>query len=142
MTTLSGVDSSSTSQRSHASSWLETRLRQMGKGSLAELSADDRAAVAQEAQNHASHLYIKSILTIAVTCLIALILIPGAFILGGLALLGTLLFTHPAIFIPLLCAVGVGSIYGVKKGIEHGPALLDRWFVEPFRQARQMQEIH
>lgn len=140
MAALSTV-TSSTVQRSHRDIWLQAKLQEMGKNSLAELTPAERARIAEEAQTAGSRLYIKSFLTTAAICLLALVLIPSVIILGGLTLLGTLLFTHEAVFIPLLCAAAVASLYGVKQGIEHGPSLLDRWIVEPFRQARQMQEI-
>ncbi len=127
----------SLSHSTYTNDWLHHKLQQLGKSSVAELSAVERLQLKDEASRNSKTLYNKSLLTSIAVGFLALIIFPAILIVGGIVLLGSLIFAHEIILFPILLGGGIAAYFGITQC----PKFFQKYFAEPFQNVRQLQNL-
>lgn len=129
------------SELSPSRQWLQNRLRAMGRTSLQDLTPQERLSLQEEASRDAQQMRFCNVVKAVCISVAGILGIGTAAVLTGGALFGLVLFAQDSVLIPAAGAALVLAGLAIKKGIEFGPAFIQRFFVAPFAEANNLSEL-
>jgi hypothetical protein len=140
-TTTASQAASSQSEVSISRQWLQNRLQQMGRTSLQDLTPQERLRLQDDARRDSQSMYICNCIKAVGVSVAGLFAIAGAATVLGGALFGLVLFAQDSVLIPAAGAALILVGLAVKKGIECGPSFMQRFFIQPFAEANDLNEL-